>query len=45
MSQPRLSEGGSWRWDSEDPRMEMELNQWCGGVMDAQAPDHTENKP
>lgn len=43
MSQPTLSPGGGWRWDSEDPRMEVELNQWWRD--DGQAPNHVENKP
>lgn len=43
MSQPVLSPGGGCRWDSEDPRMEVELNQWWRD--DGQAPNHAENKP
>lgn len=38
MSQPVLSPGRGCRWDSEDPRMEVELNQWWRD--DGQAPNH-----
>ena len=42
MSQPRPRGGGGWEWDSEDPRIKAELDQWWS---DHQRPDRAENRP